>query len=90
LGGDVEKHSSDLTKTLHEATWPDGKPLFTTTTAIGLMVFFALCAQCMATLATVKRETNSWKWPVFMFTYMTGLAYIAAVAVQQIGRLFGG
>jgi ferrous iron transport protein B len=89
LGGDVDEHSSDLPKALHDATWPDGKPLFTTATAIGLMVFFALCAQCMATLATVKRETNSWKWPLFMFTYMTGLAYIAAVAVQQVARLLG-
>lgn len=90
LGGDVEKHSGDLRNTLREATWPDGRPLFTTTTAIGLMVFFALCAQCMATLATVKRETNTWKWPAFMFAYMTGLAYIAAVVVQQVGRLLGG
>jgi ferrous iron transport protein B len=89
LGGDVDEHSKDLPKALHDATWPDGKPLFTTWTAVGLMVFFALCAQCMATLATVKRETNSWKWPLFMFTYMTGLAYIAAVGVQQLGRLLG-
>lgn len=89
LGGDVDEHSSDLPKALHDATWPDGRPLFTAWTAVGLMVFFALCAQCMATLATVKRETNSWKWPVFMFTYMTVLAYIAAVGVQQVGRLFG-
>ena len=90
LGGDVEKKSSDLPKALRDATWPDGKPLFTPATAIGLMVFFALCAQCMATLATVKRETNSWKWAAFMFTYMTLLAYIGAVAVQQIAHLFGG
>ncbi|MDR3688468.1 MAG: ferrous iron transport protein B [Fimbriimonas sp.] len=90
LGGDVDEKSPDLPKALNEATWPDGRPLFTPWTAVGLMVFFALCAQCMATLATVKRETNSWKWPLFMFTYMTVLAYIAAVAVQQIGRWFGG
>jgi ferrous iron transport protein B len=54
------------------------------------MVFFALCAQCMATLATVQRETNSWKWPVFMFCYMTGLAYVAAVLIHQLSRLAGG
>lgn len=89
LGGDVDEHSSDLPKALHDATWPDGKPLFTPWTAVGLMVFFALCAQCMATLATVKRETNSWKWPLFMFTYMTTLAYLAAVAIQQVGHLLG-
>lgn len=89
LGGEVDEKSSDLPKALHDAKWPDGRPLFTAWTAVGLMVFFALCAQCMATLATVKRETNSWKWAAFMFTYMTVLAYIAAVGVQQLGRLFG-
>ena len=49
------------------------------------MVFFALCAQCAATLAVIKRETNSWFWPAFTFTYMTVLAYIGAFATYQIG-----
>jgi ferrous iron transport protein B len=89
LGGDVDQESHDLTKALNEATWPDGRPLFTPWTAAGLMAFFALCAQCMATLATVRRETNSWRWPVFMFTYMTLLAYVVAVVLNQIGRAFG-
>jgi ferrous iron transport protein B len=88
LGGDVDQGSSDLRQTLARATWPDGRPLFDAWTAIGLMVFFALCAQCMATLATVRRETNSWKWPVFMFSYMTLLAYVAAVGVHELGKFF--
>jgi len=88
LGGGTDEHSSDLLKQLRDATWPDGRPLFNGWTAFGLMIFFALCAQCMATLATVKRETNSWKWAAFMFTYMTALAYIAAVGIHQISRLF--
>ncbi|HTQ11007.1 MAG TPA: ferrous iron transport protein B [Fimbriimonadaceae bacterium] len=88
LGSGADEHSSDLLKQLQDATWPDGEPLFTAWTAFGLMVFFALCAQCMATLATVKRETNSWKWAAFMFSYMTALAYIAAVGVHQLSRLF--
>lgn len=88
LGRDTDEHSSDLRRELSHATWPDGKPLFTGWTAFGLMIFFALCAQCMATLATVKRETNSWKWAAFMFTYMTALAYIAAVGIHQVSRLF--
>lgn len=91
--GDAKKEredSVDLRKSLQNATWPDGRPLFTVWTAVGLMVFFALCAQCMATLATVRRETNSWKWPVFMFSYMTGLAYIAAILVHWVGQMFGG
>ena len=88
LGGDVDQGSSDLRQTLARATWPDGRPLFDAWTAIGLMVFFALCAQCMATLATVRRETNSWKWPLFMFSYMTLLAYVAAVGVHELGKFF--
>ncbi|RYG32796.1 ferrous iron transporter B, partial [bacterium] len=86
LGEDQDEESKDLRSAMDRAKWPDGRPLFTPWTAIGLMVFFALCAQCMATLATVKRETNSWKWPVFMFVYMTGLAYIAAVAIHMLGQ----
>ncbi len=70
---------------LREAKWPDGRKLFTLPTSIGLMVFFALCAQCLSTLAVVRRETNSRKWPLFMFTYMTVLAYIGAWLVQWIG-----
>ncbi|MCH8274921.1 MAG: ferrous iron transport protein B [Armatimonadetes bacterium] len=89
LGGDVDQHSGDLRQALSEATWPDGRPLVTPWTAVGLMVFFALCCQCMGTLATVRRETNSWKWPLFMFAYMTALAYLAAVGINQLGRLVG-
>jgi ferrous iron transport protein B len=88
LGGDVDEQSSDLRSSLRGAQNPDGSKLLTPWTAVGLMVFFALCAQCMATLATVKRETNSWKWPIFMFVYMTTLAYLGAVVIHQIGKLF--
>ncbi len=88
--GDEDSESGAMRRAIQEAKWPDGRPLLTQWTAVGLMVFFALCAQCMATLATVKRETNSWKWPIFMFSYMTVLAYLAAVGVHQLGRLFGG
>jgi len=88
LGGDVDENSSDLRTSLRNAESPDGTKLMTPWTAAGLMVFFALCCQCMATLAAVKRETNSWRWPLFMFAYMTTLAYLGAVAVNQIGKLF--
>lgn len=89
LGGDVDEESGGLRRAVKDATWPDGRPLLTPWTAVGLMVFFALCCQCMATLATVKRETNSWKWPLFMFVYMTALAYIAAVGINQLGKWIG-
>lgn len=89
VGSDVDEESADLRDAIKNAKWPDGRPLMTPWTAVGLMVFFALCAQCMATLATVKRETNSTKWAVFMFVYMTLLAYIGAVVVNQIGLAVG-
>lgn len=87
LGEGQSEGSKDLSTALSEATWPDGRPLMTVWTATALMAFFALCAQCMATLATVKRETNSWKWAAFMFAYMTVLAYLVAVLINQVGLL---
>src|SRR5947208_14590180 len=58
---------------LQAATWEDDatRKLFTIPTALSLMVFFALCCQCVSTLAIIRRETNSWRWPVFTFAYMT-------------------
>lgn len=58
--------------------------------ALSLLVFFALCCQCVSTLAVIKRETNSWSWPIFTFVYMTTLAYVAALLTYQIGTLFVG
>lgn len=86
LGSDAE--DKDLREKLKDAKWPDGRPLFTPWTAVGMMVFFALCAQCFSTLATVKRETGSRKWAYFMFFYMTALAYLGALLVQFLSRLF--
>ena len=56
-------------------------------TALALMVFFALCSQCVATLGAIRRETGSWRWPVFTFTYMSAAAWCAAVAVYQVGQV---
>ncbi len=89
LGGEADEESPDLRQALKQATWPDGRPLVTVWTAASLMVFFALCAQCMATLAAIQRETGSWKWAAFAFGYMTLLAYVAAVAVYQLGSRLG-
>ncbi len=86
---DDEESQSRLRTVLKSATWPGtGRPLFNIPVAFSLMVFFALCAQCFATLAVIKRETHSWIWPVFTFTYMTVLAYVAALATYQVGMLF--
>jgi ferrous iron transport protein B len=56
-------------------------------TALSIMVFFALCCQCASTLAVIRRETNSWRWPAFTFVYMTALAYLGALLVYQVGCL---
>jgi ferrous iron transport protein B len=53
------------------------------------MVFFALACQCMATLAVVRRETHTWRWPIFMFFYMTALAWGSSFLVYQGGRWLG-
>jgi ferrous iron transport protein B len=58
--------------------------VFTVPVALSLMVFFALCCQCASTLAVIKRETNSWRWPLFTFGYMTFLAYVGALVVYQL------
>jgi ferrous iron transport protein B len=82
---DDEEGSSRLQQALTDARRPGtDEPLFTLATALSLMVFFALCAQCAATLAIIRRETNSWRWPLFTFCYMTTLAYAAAWATFQI------
>jgi ferrous iron transport protein B len=68
---------------------PNGKPIYSALTAISVMIFFALAMQCMSTLAIVRRETNSWKWPSVMFIYMTTLAYLSSFITFQIGTLLG-
>jgi ferrous iron transport protein B len=63
-----------------------GRKVFSIPVALSVMVFFALCAQCVSTLAVIRRETNSWGWPIFTFVYMTGLAYVGAFVTFQVGR----
>jgi ferrous iron transport protein B len=86
----AESDQSRLQAQLRAARWDDtGAPVYNLPVALSIMVFFALCAQCAATLAVIRRETNSWRWPVFTFLYMTILAYVGALLTYQIGiRLF--
>jgi ferrous iron transport protein B len=86
--GDPEYRQS-LGEALRDAKRPDGTPSFTAPAALSVMVFFALCCQCVSTLAMIRRETNSWAWPAFTFAYMTGLAYVAALVVYQGGKWIG-
>lgn len=91
--GEVEASADDpdprLNEALRNARGPDGKPTMNGLIALAAMVFFALCSQCAATLAAIRRETHSWRWPIFTFSYMTVLAWLAAVAIYQIGSLLG-
>jgi ferrous iron transport protein B len=68
---------------LKEINPKTGKPLYSVATAFSLMIFFALAMQCMSTIAIVKRETKSWKWPLIQLSYMTGLAYVFSLVIYQ-------
>ena len=89
LGSDADEGSGSLHKALKAATWPDGRPAFTSLVALSIAVFFALCCQCAATLAVIQRETRSWRWSARTFMYMTTLAYLAALITYQGGQLLG-
>ncbi|RYD81212.1 MAG: ferrous iron transporter B, partial [Verrucomicrobiaceae bacterium] len=84
-----EENIEPLRDTMRLETHKDGKPIFTPLVCIGLMVFYVLAMQCVSTLAIVRRETNSWRWPLFQLAYMTALAYFGALLVYQGGRLLG-
>ncbi|MST00988.1 MAG: hypothetical protein EXS29_06735, partial [Pedosphaera sp.] len=67
----------------------DGTKVYTTLTAITLMVFYVFALQCVSTVAIVRRETGGWKWPVFQWLYMGALAWVLAFVTYQGGRLLG-
>jgi ferrous iron transport protein B len=73
-----------LRNKLHKAKKEDGTPLFTLATGISLLLFYLFAMQCMSTLAVVKRETKSWKWPVIQFFYMTAIAYVMSLLAYQL------
>ena len=76
VGDDVEANSSTLRQKMAAATKPDGTKVYDLATGLSLLIFYVLAMQCMSTLAVVKRETRSWKWPTIQLLYMTGLAYL--------------
>ncbi|MEW6234175.1 MAG: ferrous iron transport protein B [Candidatus Omnitrophota bacterium] len=88
VGADSDESSVSLRQAIMEAKRDDGAPLFNLAVALSIMVFFALCCQCAATLAVIRRETNSWKWPLFAFGYMTALGYIGAFAAYHLTMKF--
>ncbi|MHC1762841.1 MAG: ferrous iron transport protein B [Verrucomicrobiia bacterium] len=78
-----------LAQTLHEQRRPDGTLLYTPLLAVTLMVFYVFALQCVSTVAVVRRETNSWRWPLFQWAYMGVLAWTLAFITYQGGRLLG-
>jgi ferrous iron transport protein B len=91
LGREEGEESEALRESLRQARWPaddpwkPDEPLLTIPVALSIMVFFALCCQCGATVATIRRETGSWGWAWLAFGYMTVLAYAAALVTYQVG-----
>ena len=61
-----------------------GQPVYNLATALSLLIFYVFALQCMSTLAIVKRETKSWKWPIIQFTFMTAMAYLGSLLVFQV------
>jgi ferrous iron transport protein B len=75
VGDQDNEDNQTLRQKMNAAVKPDGTKVYTLATGVSLMIFYVLAMQCMSTLAVVKRETGTWKWPVIQFVYMTGLAY---------------
>jgi ferrous iron transport protein B len=84
-----ESGKQALAQTLRMQTRPDGSPLYTPLLAVTLMVFYVFALQCASTVAVVRRETNSWKWPVFQWFYMGALAWILAFITWHGGHWLG-
>jgi ferrous iron transport protein B len=82
--GDQDKNDLRLRDKMKAAKKEDGTPVYTLASGLSLMIFYVFAMQCMSTLAVVKRETKTWKWPVIQLIYMTGLAYIMSLIVFQI------
>jgi ferrous iron transport protein B len=81
-GKDADRQT--LRQRMQSARREDGTPVYTLATGVSLMIFYVLAMQCMSTLAVVRRETRSWKWPIIQLVYMTGLAYVASFIAYQL------
>jgi ferrous iron transport protein B len=87
--GDADETSQPMREALREAKRQDGSPLLTMASGLALMVFFVFACQCMSTVAVVRRESQSWRWPLAMVAWMSAIAYLSALLVYQLGRVMG-
>lgn len=85
VGDQGDNVEGALRERLQTATRPDGTLVYTMPMAVGLLIFYVFCLQCAATLAVIRRETNSYRWPAFAWVYMTGLGYLGALLAYQLG-----
>ena len=85
----ADEESVSLRSSLQNAQRADGSRLMSPLTGVSLMVFFVLACQCMSTLVVVRKESGTWRWPLFMFAYMSVLAYVASLTVYQVGSALG-
>jgi ferrous iron transport protein B len=81
--------SASLVKVMKEQRRPDGRAVFTPRTTFSLMIFYVFALQCASTVAVVRRETNSWKWPIFQWLYLGILAWVMAFLTYHGGQLLG-
>ena len=84
VGEDADANNSTLREKMAAAVREDGSKVYNLATGLSLLIFYVLAMQCMSTLAVVKRETRSWKWPAIQLVYMTGLAYLMSWVVYRI------
>jgi len=93
LGSGVNEKSTSLIEKMQQAKHDSGsrigQAVFSIPVALSVMIFFALCCQCGATLVTIRQETNSWFYPIVTFSYMTGIAYLMALVVYQVAKGIG-
>jgi len=82
--GDAEAGKQTLHDKMKAAKREDGTPVYTLAAGLSLLIFYVFAMQCMSTLAIVKRETRSWKYPVIQFIYMSGIAYLTALFIYQV------
>jgi len=85
----ADEDTTPIRDALRAAKWPGGAVLFTPLVCFTLMVYYVFAMQCMSTIAVVKRETNSWRWPLFQVAYMTGTAWLVCFIIYQTGRALG-
>jgi ferrous iron transport protein B len=84
-----EGSKTKLVETLRQQKHPDGSQVYTPLLAVTLMVFYVFAMQCASTVAIVRRETNSWKWPIFQWVYMGALAWGLAFITFHVGHWLG-